>query len=74
MKYLHDNGFKVLILNQFGYDTNNNVFYITDNKPAGVHSGGIATAAYNNNCPKHICYYGSEKLRDKEMIKIILPS
>jgi hypothetical protein len=28
MKYLHDNGFRILILNQLGYDPNNNVFYI----------------------------------------------
>jgi biotin operon repressor len=28
MKYLHDNGFKVLLLNQLGYDLNSNVFYI----------------------------------------------
>jgi hypothetical protein len=28
MKYLHDNGFKVLLLNQLGYNQNNNVFYI----------------------------------------------
>jgi hypothetical protein len=28
MKYLHDNGFKVLLLNQLGYDPNSNVFYI----------------------------------------------
>jgi len=28
MKYLHDNGFKVLLLNQLGYDPNNNVFDI----------------------------------------------
>ncbi|MFY9796683.1 MAG: hypothetical protein WAJ93_13430, partial [Candidatus Nitrosopolaris sp.] len=28
MKYLHDNGFRVLLLNQLGYDSNNNVFYI----------------------------------------------
>ena len=28
MKYLHENGFKVLLLNQLGYDANNNVFYI----------------------------------------------
>ena len=26
MKYLHDNGFRVLLLNQLGYDPNNNVF------------------------------------------------
>ncbi|MGB6531317.1 MAG: polysaccharide deacetylase family protein [Candidatus Nitrosopolaris sp.] len=28
MKYLHDNGFRVLLLNQLGYDPNSNVFYI----------------------------------------------
>ncbi len=28
MKYLHDNGFRVLLLNQLGYDPNNNVFDI----------------------------------------------
>jgi len=28
MKYLHDNGFKVLVLNQLGFDPANNVFYI----------------------------------------------
>jgi peptidoglycan/xylan/chitin deacetylase (PgdA/CDA1 family) len=28
MKYLHDNGFRVLLLNQLGYDPNSNIFYI----------------------------------------------
>jgi peptidoglycan/xylan/chitin deacetylase (PgdA/CDA1 family) len=28
MKYLYDNGFKVLLLNQFGFDPTNNVFYL----------------------------------------------
>ena len=28
MKYLHDNGFRVFLLNQLGYDPNNNIFYI----------------------------------------------
>jgi hypothetical protein len=28
MKYLHDNGFKVLLLNQLGYNPIDNVFYI----------------------------------------------
>ena len=28
MKYLHDSGFKVLTMNQLGYDTTNNVFYV----------------------------------------------
>ncbi len=28
MKYLHDNGFKVLTMSQLGYDTTNNLFYL----------------------------------------------
>jgi hypothetical protein len=28
MKYLHDNGFRVLILNDLGYDTKNNLLFI----------------------------------------------
>jgi hypothetical protein len=28
MKFLHDNGFRVLVLNQLGYDPTNNIFYI----------------------------------------------
>jgi len=28
MKYLHDNGFKVLTMNELGYDTKNNVLYV----------------------------------------------
>jgi len=28
MKYLHDNGFKVLTLKQIGYDTQTNTFYL----------------------------------------------
>lgn len=31
MKYLHDNGFKVLTMSQLGYDTTNNVFYLKNN-------------------------------------------
>ena len=30
MKYLHDNGFRVLLLNQLGYDPTNNVFYLNN--------------------------------------------
>jgi peptidoglycan/xylan/chitin deacetylase (PgdA/CDA1 family) len=33
MKYLHDNGFKVLLLNQLGYDMTHNAFYLK-NSPA----------------------------------------
>jgi len=33
MQYLHDNGFRVLLLNQFGFDTNNNMFYINNISP-----------------------------------------
>jgi hypothetical protein len=28
MKFLHDNGFKVLVLNQLGFDPTKNVFYV----------------------------------------------
>jgi hypothetical protein len=28
MKFLHDNGFRVLLLNQLGFDQTKNVFYI----------------------------------------------
>jgi hypothetical protein len=28
MQYLHDYGFKVLVLNQLGYDITTNVFYV----------------------------------------------
>ena len=31
MKYLHDNGFKVMLLNQLEYDPSNNVFYLEFN-------------------------------------------
>jgi len=30
MKYLHDNGFRVLLLNQLSYDPNNKVFVLKD--------------------------------------------
>ncbi|MBV9668029.1 MAG: polysaccharide deacetylase family protein [Nitrososphaeraceae archaeon] len=38
MKYLHDNGFRVLLIDQFVYDASNNVFYISNNKPGMEHS------------------------------------
>ena len=41
-KYLHDNGFKVLLLNQFGFDPTNNVFYLK-NVPSST--SGTATNA-----------------------------
>ena len=34
MKYLHDNGFKVLTLDQLGYNAAKNVFYIKNALPA----------------------------------------
>jgi biotin operon repressor len=30
MKYLHDNGFRVLTMSQLGYDTTNNLFYLSN--------------------------------------------
>jgi hypothetical protein len=35
MKYLHDNGFRVLTMNQLGYDTTNNVLYIKNQATPG---------------------------------------
>ena len=43
MKYLHDNGFHVLLLNQFGFDPTNNVFYIK-NVPSSA-NGNTTKAA-----------------------------
>jgi hypothetical protein len=43
MKYLHDNGFRVLLLNQLGHDPNNNVFHIK-NAPSSPY-GTTASAA-----------------------------
>ncbi len=42
MQYLHDNGFKVLLLNQFGFDPTNNVFYL---KKIPSSTSGTATNA-----------------------------
>ena len=40
MKYLHDNGFKVLTMNQLGYNPQNNSFYLNGVSWI-VSSGGI---------------------------------
>ena len=42
MQYLHDNGFKVLLLSQLGYDTKHNAFYLKN-------SAGDDTAAATTN-------------------------
>jgi hypothetical protein len=42
MRYLHDNGFKVLLLNQFGFDPTNNVFYLKNVRSS---TSGTATNA-----------------------------
>jgi peptidoglycan/xylan/chitin deacetylase (PgdA/CDA1 family) len=42
MQYLHDNGFKVLLLNQFGFDPTNNVFYLKNVRSS---ASGTATNA-----------------------------
>jgi hypothetical protein len=46
MKYLHDKGFKVLTLNQIGYDTTQNVLYLKNSSPgtSGGIDGGTTTA------------------------------
>jgi len=43
MKYLNDNGFKVLTINQLGYDPINNAFYIKNGPTSSSTSGTIAT-------------------------------
>jgi hypothetical protein len=42
MKYLYDNGFRVLLLNQFGFDPNNNIFDIK-NLPFSTTNAATAT-------------------------------
>jgi len=42
MKYLHDNGFRVLLLNQLGYDPTNNIFDIK-NLPFSTTNAATAT-------------------------------
>jgi peptidoglycan/xylan/chitin deacetylase (PgdA/CDA1 family) len=44
MQYLHDNGFKVLVLNQLGYDTTNNIFFL-NNSPNTTTTTASATKA-----------------------------
>jgi hypothetical protein len=44
MKYLHDNGFRVLLLNQLGYDPNNNIFYIK-NVPSSTTNASTSVRA-----------------------------
>jgi peptidoglycan/xylan/chitin deacetylase (PgdA/CDA1 family) len=48
MKYLHDNGFKVLTLKQIGYDTNNNIFFIKDSHETRIVSITNNTATSSN--------------------------
>jgi hypothetical protein len=43
MKYLHDDGFKVLTINQLGYDTTNNSFYIKNVSSASSATKTIAS-------------------------------
>jgi hypothetical protein len=45
MKYLHDNGFRVLLLNQLGYDPTKNVFYL-NNLPRLTTASTVATATH----------------------------
>ena len=45
MKYLHDNGFRVLLLNQLGYDPTKNVFYL-NNLPRLTTTSTVAKATH----------------------------
>ena len=53
MKYLHDNGFRVLLLNQLGYNQNNNVFYIK-NLSAATANAAASLAALPHSHPNSI--------------------
>lgn len=48
MKYLHDNGFKVLTLKQIGYDTNNNIFYLKNSHKTSTVSITTNTTTSSN--------------------------
>jgi hypothetical protein len=51
MKYLHDNGFRVLLLNQFGFNPTNNIFYL---KNVPSYNGTTTNAAtYSSLIAKH---------------------
>jgi hypothetical protein len=52
MQYLHDNGFKVLLLNQFGFDPTNNVFYISNNpSSSGTAVNAVTVQASTTTSP-----------------------
>ena len=52
MQYLHDNGFKVLLLNQFGFDPTNNVFYLK-NVPSSTHGTTTNAATLLSGAPSY---------------------
>jgi hypothetical protein len=45
MKYLHDNGFKVLLLNQLRYDTKHNAFYLKNSADDDDNTAATTTTA-----------------------------
>jgi peptidoglycan/xylan/chitin deacetylase (PgdA/CDA1 family) len=45
MQYLHDNGFKVLLLNQLGYDTAHNTFYLKNSSAADTRTSTTTTTS-----------------------------
>jgi len=47
MKYLHDNGFRVLTMSQLGYDTTNNLFYLKNILSSTSAAANTATATAN---------------------------
>lgn len=48
MKYLHDNGFKVLLMNQFGFNTANNIFYLKSVPPLSTNQMTSTTRIIGN--------------------------
>ena len=53
MKYLHDNGFKVLTINQLGYDTASNILYIKGAPISNNYSLLSPTASKIVTAPPH---------------------
>src|SRR5262249_42368230 len=48
MKYLHDNGFKILTVNDLGYDTKNNFLYIKPSVARLTAANPVNLTKFNN--------------------------
>src|SRR5215469_13590479 len=52
MKYLHDNGFKILTLKQIGYDTYNNIFYVKNSIYDSITNNTVTSSNISNTIHK----------------------